>query len=221
MEGFIVELMSEGAEPSILEYARFYGIALDHRERNPLHATSASDDISAQLTDPPGVFGIDDSSATLPLERLSVGTEAAVLLSSIKELGRHARKFDEDIDIDVHRFRKTKQELPILLTDHECDLESFAPRVVPDLENEHLPLEKLDEEADEGLGWPLICYELPGKFFDEAKAERPDICREGLLYLQDVQRYPPDDGHNMVFEHNKLFYRRVRKKVQRTKIRKN
>ncbi len=200
--------MSDDFEPSILEYARFYGIALDHLKQNPLHECSAPDNISVQLEDPPDVFRINDSSGGLPLERLSVGTEAAILLSSLQDLGQQ-RRFDEDIELDVHRFQEIKQESPILRTDHELDLQSFAPRVVPDLENEHLPLEQLDEEADEGLEWPSRYYELPDKLFSEAEAEKPYISREGLVYLQDVLRSLSNDGKDVVFEDDKFVYERV------------
>lgn len=201
--------MSEEVEPSILEYARFYGIALDHLKGNPLHELPAPENILALLEDPPNVFQIDGTSGALQLERLAVGTETAVLLSSIQELGQQRRRFDEDVDLDVHRFQKIKQELPILLTDHELDLQSFAPRVVPDLENEHLPLETLDEEADEGLEWPSMYYELPHKFFSEAKAERLDTSKEGLLYLQEVLRSLPNNGGNVLLEHDEQLYERV------------
>ncbi len=201
--------MSEEVEPSILDYARFYGISLDHLKRNPLQHCSAPENILALLEDPPNVFQIDSTSGALQLERLSVGTEAAVLLSSIKELGQQSRRFDEDVDLDVHRFQKIKQELPILLTDHELDLQSFAHQVVPDLENEHLPLEKLDKEADEGLEWPSIYHKLPGKFFSEATAERLDIPRDGFLYLQDALWFRPNGGTDVLFEQDELLYRKV------------
>ena len=205
--------MSEENEPTILEYARYYGIALDHLELNPLLESSVPGNISAQLEDPPDVFRIDESSGRLPLERLSVTTEAAALLSSIKGLGQQRSRFDEDVALDVRRFQKIKQEVPILLTDHELDLRSFAPQIVPDLENEHLPLEKLDDEADEGVGWPSTYYELPDRFFNKAKGERLDPSKDGLLYLQDVLRPSPEDGEEIGLEHNELLYKRVCKDV--------
>lgn len=201
--------MSEEVEPSILDYARFYGIAVDHRKWNPLQHCSVPEDILALLEDPPNVFQIDSISGALQLERLSVGAEAAVLLSSIKELGEQSRRFDEDVDLDVHPFQKLKQELPILLTDHELDLQNFARQVVPDLENEHLPLEKLDEEADEGLEWPSVYHELRDKFFSETSAERLDIPRDGFLYLQDALSFRPDGGTDVLFEQHELLYRKV------------
>ncbi len=210
--------MSEDVEPSILEYARFYGIALDHLKRNLLHESFPPDTISAQLEDPPGLFRIDNSSDSLPLERLSVGTEAAALLASIRELGQTSRRFDEDVHLDVHRFQKIKQELPILLTDHELDLQSFASQIVPDLENEHLPFEKLDEEADEGLKWPSTWYELPDRYFNEAKAEKSDTSKEGLLYLQDVLRFVSNNEDDVVIEENELFYRKVCKGTELSKV---
>ena len=201
--------MSEEDEYTMLEYARFYGIALDHLEWNHLQELSIPCDISAQLEDPRDVFRISDTSGSLPLERLSVGTEAAGLLSSITNIGKRSRRFDEDAGFDVHRFQKIKQELPILLTDHELDLRNFAPQVVPDLENEHLPLEKLDEDADEGIGWPSIYQELPDKFFKDAEAERLALPKQGLLYLQEVLRNQSSGAEGLVFECNRLPHKRV------------
>ena len=201
--------MSEELEPTVLEYARHYGIALDHLGRDPLHECPPPENILAQLEDPPGAFRIDKSIGSLPLERLSATTEAVVLLNSITGLGQQSSGFDKDIAWDVHRFRNIKLEWPILLTDHELDLQNFAPRIVPDLENEHLPLEILDDEADEGLNWPSVYYGLSEKFFNEARAEKLDPSKDALLYLQDVLRSIPNDRDAAKFEHDGLLYKKV------------
>ena len=201
--------MSAEVEPTLLEYARYYGIALDHRKKNPLHDPSTPDNISAQLEDPPDVPRIDQSSGRLPLERLSVTAEAAVLLSSIKESEQGRSRFDEDIEIEVHRFQRIKQELPILQTDHDLDLQSFAPQIVPDLENEHLPLEEFDDEADEGLEWPSSYYGLPDRFFNAAKRERLDPSKNGMLYLHAVLRSVPIDGDEMKFEPDEVLLKKA------------
>ena len=200
----------EDHEPTILEYARFYGIALDHLERNPLQEINAPDDLLAQLADPQDVFHFDDLIVSLPLERICAGSEAAILLSCIPKAGRQSRRFDEDLSLDNHRFQKIRVELPILFTDHELDLQDFAPQVIPDLEHEYLPLEKLDEEADEGFAWPSAYQELPDKFYIDASSERLILPKEGLLYLQDVLTNIPADGVDFIFECDELSHGKVR-----------
>lgn len=201
--------MSEEIEPTILEYARFYDLAHNHLNRGPLHGLTAPDDTLAFLEDPPGAFRIEDLSASPPLERLVVGNGAAILLSSIKKPPKSEARFDEDVKIDSHRIRDIKLELPLLRTDHELDVRDFARQIVPDLENEFLPLEKVDEENDEGLTWPSKYHDLPDEFARRSQKEKLDTSKDALCYLQETLSCLSKAGDNMIFEHEGLPYRKV------------
>ena len=170
-------------EPSILEYARFHGLSIDHRATHPLQYIIDIPSLP-NVQDPPELFEIDASCGSLAPERLSVSKEAAALLSSIRKTLSEGYEFDESILPDTHRVRNLKIEIPLLRTDPELDLRDFRAQVIPDLAAEHLPFEKVDEELDEGFTWPLSYEDLYQQVKDQSEAEKPTFSMEALLYLQ-------------------------------------
>ena len=172
-------------EPSILEYARFHGLSIDHRAIHPLQYIIDTPSLP-DVQDPPELFEIDASCGTLAPERLSISKEAAALLSSIRGTQSEDHVFDESVLPDTHRVRNLKMEIPLLRTDPELDLRDFQARVIPDLAAEHLPLEKVDEELDEGLTWPLSYEDLYQQVKEESESEKPMFSKEALLYLQSI-----------------------------------
>jgi len=203
--------MPEGHEPSLLEYARFHGLARDHLESHPLHNIRLPDDYLQQLEDQPDLFHIDASNATVPVERLSIDTDAASMLASIAPSSTAAfSRFDEDIDNDTHRIRNLKEESPLLRTNHEWDLQHFARQVVPDLETEFLPLESINEEADEGFTWPTKYYEFVDEVWKGACSEKLEIPNEGLLCLQQSLKYHLENGAHTSFEEVEMSYKKVK-----------
>lgn len=180
--------MSQDGEPSILEYARFYHLARDHSERPPLSGFHEPEDLHSQLGDPDGVLCIDATAATPPSERLSVSKEVAMLLSSAIAPPHGIHLFDDSTILDTHRRRNLKMELPILRTMHELDVLVFGCRNVPDLAREHLPLEKIDEEQDEGIAWPSSYCRLPQIHNAIAMSEKLMAPRSTLGYLESVMK---------------------------------
>lgn len=170
-------------EPSILDYARFHGLSIDYRAIHPLQYIIDTPSLP-DVQDPPELFEIDASCGTPAPERLSISKEAAALLSSIRETQPEDYEFDESILPDTHRVRNLKMETPLLRTDPELDLRDFRARVIPDLAAEHLPLEKVDEELDEGLTWPLSYEDLYRQVNEESESEKPMFSKEALIYLQ-------------------------------------
>jgi len=178
-------MMSQGPEPSIHEYARFYGLTRDHTELHPLQGISTSDDLPCHLDDPSNVFHIDESGATVPEERMVADTGALSLLASIAPRPpKDSTAFDEDIDLDTHRFANLKHELPLLRSDHEDDLRHWVSQVSPDLENEFLPQETVDEEADEGLTWPSWAHKMPGDIWRQVSSEKLELSHDAMVFLQ-------------------------------------
>lgn len=201
--------MSQGEEPSIIDYARFYGLIRDHLESHPLHGIAAPDSLpSSELDDHPGLSDIDFAKFKIPEERLAVDAGAASLLSCITALAKEAPSRHED-GIDTHRVRQLKHELPILRSDHELDVLNFAPRIIPDLEHEFLPSETVDEEADEGLTWPSRCYELPNEYAKKSTSEKLQVSSDGFKYLRETLRFHLEGGDNAVFEYDDLPYKKV------------
>ena len=176
--------MSIDHELQLSEYARFYGLTADHLKGNPLAALAISDNLFVGSEDDHDLFSIGENLPVDLDEKLVTGKHEALLLNSIREPLEDTLVFDEEPQLNTHRFGKIKVELPLLKTDHESDMRIFQEPVVPELANEHLPLEILDEEADEGLMWPTVYQELPEQFMLEAKKEQLDMTLDVMEYLQ-------------------------------------
>ena len=199
--------MSQGEEPSVIDYARFYGLISDHLEPHPLQGTAARDTFhSLELDDHDGLLPPNLGEYGLPQERLTVDAGAAALLSSIASRAKVPPACDNKV-IDTHRIRKLKLELPLLRSDHEVDMLNFGPRIVPDLEQEFLPLETVNEEADEGLTWPPSCYQLPGEFANKSTSEKLHVSSNALAYLQETLNFHLD-GHDG-FEYDDPAFKKV------------
>lgn len=174
----------------MLEYARLHGLAHSHREICPLANLSHMEDrdsFIAQLQDLPDDFSLDEFNRQVSTETLSFGKDAISILSFIKlPQSEEAESFDVDLGLDVHRFRNLKHELPLIHTDHELDMIDFRTRIVPDLENELLPMETVDNEADEGFLWPSKYHTLPEEFAKSSGSETMAVSSEALIYLRDA-----------------------------------
>ena len=202
--------MSQEPEPSLLEYARFYGLAHDHRKTCPLANFRRAD----RFLDPPedllDELPINESNGCLPAEKLCFEKDAVAHFAWIRtSLSEEPPIFNENTGFDVHRFGRLKLDLPMLRTDHEWDMIEFGPRIVPDLENEFLPFETVDEEADEGFTWPSKYNNLPDEFFERSKSETLAVSNEALLYLRDSMKGCEDDENLMSFDDGLLSYKKV------------
>ena len=201
--------MSQEEEPSIIDYARFYGLISDHLEPHPLQGTAARDTFqSLELDDDDGLSPSNLPVYGLPQERLTVDAGAAAVLSSIVALAEVPPARDDVID--THRIRNLKLELPLLRSDHEVDMFNFGPQIVPDLEHEFLPLETVNEEADEGLTWPPTCYQFPEEFANKSTSEKLHVSSNALAYLQETLNLHLDDHDG--FEYDDLAYKKVHTK---------
>ena len=200
--------MSQEEEPSIIDYARFYGLISDHLEPHPLQGTAARDIFhSLELDDDDGLLPPNLPAYGLPQERLTVDAGVAAVLSSIAALAEVPPARDDVID--THRIRNLKLELPLLRSDHEVDMLNFGPQIVPDLEHEFLPLETVNEEADEGLTWPATCYQLPGKFANKSASEKLHVSSNALAYLQETLNFHLNDHDGFEYD---LAYKKVHTK---------
>lgn len=202
--------MSQDVEPPIIDYARFYGLAYDHRQLSPLQALTLPEYLGPFLDDPPGLVHIDLTSVKVPGERLAVDAGAASFLLSIADSAKHSPSLsDQDLGIDRHRVRRLKHELPLLRSDHELDVLRFAPPIVPHLEDEFLPLETVDVEEDEAFEWPSIYYALPDEFAKKAKSEKIEASKDDFLFLQQTLKLQFERVEHGAFEVDDLPYKRV------------
>ena len=182
-------MIMSNEEPSVIAYARFYGLTQDHLALDPLQGLKTLPKAQLQLEDGPDLFQLREDCVELPRERLDVSPGALSLLSEVLALAKCSPSFDSLDEIDTHRVRRLKLELPLLRTDPEVDLIRFAPQVVPDLEHEFLPLETIDEEADEGLTLPSSYERLPEEWNRRVQSERLEVNGDALFFLQDTLKW--------------------------------
>ena len=201
--------MSQETEPSLSEYARSYGLSINHLECNPLGCLPKESDVHSHLDDPDGVFKIDDSLDVDLREVPLAGKDEAVLLTSIIKSPCKTLAFDQVLGIDAHRFRNMKAELPMLTTDHENDMLRFASPIVPDLAHEHLPREIIDEEADEGLAWASRSRMLPDEYMVKAKEEQLEISKEDVRYMHETLYWNATGEEHPVFVAEHCTYKKV------------
>lgn len=200
--------MSQDSEPSILDYARFHGLAIDHLATDPRHQLPpCSENLSSSLEDPQDAPRLEAYANVPTDEKPQLSKEAAIFLaSSIKptecpDWG--------DLLPDLDRIRNTKLDLPLLKTDNELDMLEFGKRIEPDLANINLPVENIDEENDEGFTWPARYQDLPALCDAQVKAEKMDTAREVLLFIQAARRHDySEDMYKSLLE-EELHYTKV------------
>ncbi|KAL8932011.1 MAG: hypothetical protein Q9211_006583 [Gyalolechia sp. 1 TL-2023] len=202
--------MSQDKEPSLFEYARHYGLTVDHLDINPLEVLPPPDDSILQSDDESIWLQMKERAASPKSERLTAVKEASALLAVT-----HAKQYENDLfqDADlsqIHRVRDLKHELPLLCSDHDVDMLSFVHRIDPNLENEFFPLEHVDDEQGEGFGWPSSYDDLPEMFFQKVQDEKVEMGKDVLAYIRRVLDVHPQEGDESTFENEQPTYERNR-----------
>lgn len=190
--------MEEFAEPSILEYARFHGVASSTLPSSDLLAYISPDtleSLESTLQDPStGDFETKLSTAATHVkskekERLEIERDGAVFLSSIIKPTTQ-QPLLHPASTSRHRVKNMKIDPPILQSDHELDMRAFSHgvSVIPlDPSKLDLPLEQLEVENDEGIEWPRYYMDFPAQVWEMVRAEKLDCTREVLLFIQGVR----------------------------------
>lgn len=178
------EVVDDEEEPSILEYARFWGLTTNYHSIDPLRLIAELPELSQAQENETDDHASPQSSFRIS-ERFTINKTALCLLSDILSLGAKTDELDASLLPNLHAVRDWKLELPLLRTNHEDDMRQFRIRLHPDLSNEHLPLEKTDTENDEGLSWAATDEDLPSMMTRRLEAEKPVFTRDTLLYLQE------------------------------------
>ncbi|KAI9745743.1 MAG: hypothetical protein M1818_001279 [Claussenomyces sp. TS43310] len=177
------------AELSPLEYARKHGLAIDHlAESLPWdHIHALQESSSEILPTDSHLPQIKAAPSFYTAERLTVDKGAAKLLTDANRIISTAEENSSFITplLDVRKIRDLRVEVPLLRSDHEADCRAFAKR--QDTKSDlNLPVDTLDDERDEGLGWPAAIKALPGQVIEEMKTAKLEVARKSLIYLQDL-----------------------------------
>jgi hypothetical protein len=199
-------------EPSVLEYAREQGICVDYTTELP-RLLDVCLSLREMLDQDPCDFFEDEctnpmtaaqttAAQELTKERLALNKEAAFLLKTVLALRGPPR--DDPLIVDVRQTRALKQELPVLQTDAELDLLHFGTRVEPDFRDlrTRLPSEDLDDENDQGFGWPAKYSTYPAQCDAKVKSERLAMTRDALAFLQNAVKddYSAQDEEKIMVE---------------------
>ncbi len=201
--------MSEPSEPTIIEYARFYGLIKDHRTLNPLTLLPEPESEPSILEEPNESANIESLQILLANEKLAISKDAAKLLLSCTTAPTTEACGNEALLGVRHNAYKKKVEVPILFTDHELDVQRFGQRIEPDLAGFNLPYERIDEEHDEGFTWPEDYYIRREELDSTCIGEKIEATRDVFVYLQSAldDSYTEEDEKALLeseLNHNKV-----------------
>jgi hypothetical protein len=206
-------------EPSIVEYARFYGISIDHNAAFP-----AQDELDYLLQTTPAESEDDARLPQLqpveiepPEDRITLEKEGAKAIREAdtgplehaeyqKSLGRLCR--------ERKRTPKLKCELPLLKTLHEVDYKVFKQAIEKgrevDLDQlKTLPLEPLDDEKDEGLEFPSKYHDVPAVLLKQGEKEKIGISKDAMLVLACALKNEWSEEDNKKLIMSQITYKRV------------
>ena len=202
--------MSQVDEFSLLEYARFHGLAQNYLASDPLRGLGLSDWDADGLEEAPEAFPSNESNGSMPAESLFFDQSAMSLLFFIKQaLSEETLGFDEGITFEPHRSQCLKLDLPLLHTDHELDLISFKLRIAPDLRIRSLALDAVEEEVDEDFAWSKH-NSLANEYAKRFESETLTVSSEALVFLQDILKFGAGNGELGSFDEGVISYKRVR-----------
>jgi hypothetical protein len=206
-------------EPSIVEYARFYGISIDHNAAFP-----AQDELDDLLQTTPAELENDARLPQLqpveiepPEDRITLEKEGA---KAIREADtgplEHAeyQKLLRRLCRERKRTPKLKCELPLLKTLHEVDYQEFKQTIEKgrevDLDQlKTLPFEPLDDEKDEGLEFPSMYHDVPAVLLKQAEKEKIGVSKDAMLVLACALKNDWSEEDNKKLLMSQITYKRV------------
>lgn len=181
-------MSSEGLELTVVQYARLHGLSVNHLAEPPPSSQikELQEHIPKSLTDDTALPQIDLPPHVNTQETLALDKRGAELLRAANN-GLTTPEEREDIILlllDKRQTKKLRLEMPLLRTDHDSDIRSFAAWDNSHLKDGCLPWEPLDDEMDVGLEWPKRLKDLPAKVMEELGSEKTEIQKDILIYLQ-------------------------------------
>ncbi|KAK7554237.1 hypothetical protein IWX92DRAFT_341327 [Phyllosticta citricarpa] len=175
-------------EPTVLEYARFHGIAKDYLAEGPLQPDKlprAPPFLRQELVDPPYAAKVEwPRDLQLQHERLEIDISGVRALNCACRAPLLPTEPEDSIEGKLHRVRGLKVDLPILHSDNEVDMKRFMRKKEKLLSSLNFPLEDVDDENDEGLTWPVKFQERLEQIHKRIELEKLQMARADLVYLQ-------------------------------------
>lgn len=202
--------MSQKDEIDMLEYARLHGLARNFLAMNPLVNLGQVDDCLGPDEDLAEIPPINEFSGHPRVEKLAFSKDALLLLESATKTADGVETISHEFAFDTHRIRSMKQEVPEIRTDHELDMMDFGRPSMPDLENNFMPMILIDEEADEGLTWPLRYKTLPTEFTKRSESESLAVPSDALVFLRDTLQHLKEKNVPEFPDDEVLTYTKVR-----------
>lgn len=200
-------VVEDEEEPSVITYAREQGICIDYTTELPQLVDiclSLQETFTQDLCDPfhDDLTNAANAAAELTKQRLTITKDVALLLKSVLALREPLP--DDPLETDRRQcILDMKQELPVMQTDAELDMLSFGTRFEPDFKDlrTRLPSEDLDEENDEGFGWPAKYFAYPAQWDAKIKGEKLAVTRGDLTFLHSAVRddFTPED-HELILK---------------------
>jgi hypothetical protein len=177
--------------PSVLEYARAYGLAIDHTATDLFshlsHFQPYVDEDDVELPDPD--FSIFDDALSEPKLQLSE-QHGAILLKSIHDFKPIVNW--RSLLPEIHRRRKLKLEEPILPRDHDSDLQHMYQRASTFREEQLLETCPLPSPISHDSGsdeWHAIdAAQAMQDVQAEIANEKCCATRDTLIYLSNTLR---------------------------------
>ncbi|EFQ96965.1 hypothetical protein MGYG_00009 [Nannizzia gypsea CBS 118893] len=176
---------SDSGEPLLLEYARSHGIALEQQAFDPKMALDGLDTLDSQILDYHVLNGLADDGHRVVKFTKAVGSEkfsparaSCELLSSI--LGLHKEYMNakpmplsHQLLPDWYMAEQVKISSPILSQEASPWLGSApAAASLLDPSGMQVPLEKLNDEFDEGLAFPNHYTDLRDEILEATMGEK-------------------------------------------------
>lgn len=182
--------------PSIWDYARFHNVIGNYTSRDPLSylATLSHREVTDSLANDYALPSLDFNDTFLFVqsdlkEKIVATRKSAALLTSVLKAGSSGRENDLKELGDRHRFRDIKLEKPLLMTDHEVDVQTFVNSSELDRVDLDMPCEDVNEENDEGLTYPESFWAIADEVRASSFKEKMHCTREVLVRLKDARNW--------------------------------
>lgn len=211
-----VRSQEEEQELSALEYARQSGVSRNYLEE-PLpysHLEALLADLS-DVSDDSHLPQFRLTSKVSTDERLEVSREGAKILAAItQDISSYTQDslfpFQHD-SRSLHRFNHLRVELPLLRSDHELDCIAFADRSGFELglKDIKFPLERVNEENNEGLTWSQKLWNLEGETLQKVRLEKLEVTRDAMEVLMGASKANWTGGDEDALWDSILTYKKV------------
>lgn len=188
-------------QPSLIQYARFHGLASDHLHEDiygcfPLYSFPCDEDATLPQFEMPCLEKLP------PEPKFRLDSKAKMLLASgLKP--PPAPHWSATLS-DHRQVKSLKLEQPVLKSDHEEEMKKIRCRKPHKIK----PMDLLpiglgeDEDEDESLAWPLHPRDIAASWDKKAAKEKLQTTRGVLKVLQDTLRpvYTPQMHEAIVAE---------------------